>query len=106
MAFAAKDLVPVLVTTFVLEYVTQVVLSLAPFELCKRRILPAVCTVGRHTSIRVVSPAPAGDGHRTAREYVFHQPSAVPWGEGLPIQCPKCFALRTLSVNDAGLRGT
>ena len=101
IAFTAPRFIPVLVATFAIEYVTQVILSATNFSLARQRIFSSVSGAGRHTSIRVISPFK--NGKRIAKEYVFHQPDTVPWGQPLPVQCPKCFSTRSLDIMNAGL---
>jgi len=104
ITFTATHLIAIRNSSFVMEYVTQVLLSANPFESCKWSILTSSISMGRHTSVRVSLPT-QGFGRRRTVEYVFHQPSVVPWGEPRSIQCPRCLVLRRSKVLNAGKEG-
>jgi hypothetical protein len=56
--------------------------------------------VGRHTSIIHLSKTPNG---LIGSKYVWAHPDMVPWGNVLPVQCPRCFSYRSFGQRLMGV---
>lgn len=60
--------------------------------------------LGRHTRVIIITPLPSDDSSAAPRarvaEYFWTLKTYKPWGWPMPIQCPVCFCIMCLNVED------
>ena len=100
IAFTATQLQPSLTIGFILAHAQQVLIERFNFIASMRKILPTTAAICRHTDI--VHICPHSEGKHKGTRYVWVHLKIRPWGQELPIQCPKCACIRTwLSTREA-----
>ena len=79
--------------SFVLSVVREAVLAAATFNSCKGRIFHDAHHIGIGASVRVIYPPNIYQPRRRVSDFLYHSPPNIVWGEAIPKQCSKCFAL-------------
>jgi hypothetical protein len=99
IAFTDK-LKPCLAATFILGYAQHAWIEEFSCDACLRWLLPSEEFISCHTDILLFFREVGGVVR--GRKYIWTHPELNPWGNKLPIQCPRCLSIRPWAPGQSG----